>query len=211
VEVEECLQLFGPNGQTRAAQSPRQLLDRGRGEANQFHQDRQSRGQRQESGKGGSDGRDARLLAQQPLLLRPLRLHGQIKRQAAKSSSCQPPLANEQRQEVADRGEQQAGKFIRGLPGRRSIDQGHQCLCKSVVPRETDGAIEPQAVAIETRRVAQGIVAGVVVETAEVAVLAQSAENGHARETQRGTESIHAEDGPMLEGVDDQCFLSGQQ
>jgi hypothetical protein len=78
-------------------------------------------------------------------------------------------------------------------------NQGEEGLGEGVVSGEANGTIEPQPVGVESGRPAKGVVAGIVVEAGEVAVVLEGAENGHVRYVECGLELLESGDGAAVE------------
>ncbi len=145
----------------------------------------------------------------QPLLFLRLGLKCQIHDVATKGPSGEALLADQQRQEVGHWGAEQEGEFRSGATSQRIINQGNQGIGKGAVLREADGTIEPQAVGVKPGGLAQGVVAGIVVEASEVPVLLQSTEHRHVGCVQGGAELSQSGNGAVLEMVKDRSLLRG--
>ena len=102
---------------------------------------------------------------------------------------------------------EQESEIRGGATGGRSIDQGNEGVRKSTMKRKANGAVEPQAVGVEAWGPTQGVVASVMVETGEVSVPLQGAEDGHVGDIQGVPELLQGGNGPALEVVEDSSLL----
>src|SRR5271165_398074 len=127
--------------------------------------------------EGGGSRPGGRLASPLPLGLLPCRIGGEVDGLAAEGATRQEGLLGESREEVGDGGAQEVGEFIAGGAGGRLADQSDEGIGEGAVTGEADGAIEPQAVRVEARRPAKGVVASVMVEAGVIAVRLQSAED----------------------------------
>jgi hypothetical protein len=209
--IHQGLYFVRPRGQSLISQGAQQARHGSVRCANQFREQGQPQRQRHRvRQEGGNAQGKSVLLSLLPLLLLPLRIAAQIDYVPPESPPGEELLSGQGHQHIANRGAQLVRQFPSRDAAGRVVNQREEGLVEGTLLGEADGAIEPQALTIETRCMAQGVVAGVMVEAAKVAVLGQGPENGHTRQAQRGAECSHVEHRPMSEGSDDQGFLGSQ-
>jgi hypothetical protein len=210
--VHDLLRLLGQQGQAVALQGTSQLLGGSLGRTNQLNQDGQDQRQRHLARQGRSSSfRWPGLLSLPPLLFLPLRVGSQVDNPVSEASAAEVVLSGQGGQQVADGGAQQVGELRGGGTAGRVIDQSNEGPGQGAVAREADGAIEPQAIGCEAGPVGQGIVAGVVVEAAEVAVTLQGAADGDGGEAESRADLRQGDHRPTGAEVNDTGFLGGER
>ena len=199
------------NGQALASQGARQLINRGLGGTDQFGQQREKRGRRQVGWQGLCECRRVAVVdPQEPLLALPLRVAGKVDDGVPQAPAGELLLPGQARQDIADRAAQQGGKFIGGGSGGGVADQSKEGVGEGAVAGEADGTVEPQALRGKAWPVGQGVVAGVVVETAEAAERFQTSADGDRGERERRADLCQGKDGAGLAEIADTGLPRGE-